>query len=429
MQKNENGKPTLTYNVRAVTSPEVKDYWLRLLTEAALAYNACVKYVKGNDVKLNAVAVHYACYDWLRSDFPMLSSQMAIRVCRDACGALRSIRSNKKQGKAKDSEKHNLSMRLDARLYARLNVEGLDVTGGTKGKRDHFSFNAYPKLREMFDSYKPCDPLIFVRGGELWLSIPFEVPVTEQGGDHAVGIDLGMRRLFVTSDGTAFVDKDYLRKRRQVRYLKRQLQSKGTKSAKRRLKKKARKETRMCKDMCYRAVKHLLNTTDAPVLVMEDLQNIKQNTSRHKRKTKKQEQPVGTAEQKGRKRTRRNNAFSQVPIRMFRDLLAYKAQLVGRRVETVDPANTSKTDSRTGRMDGTRKGCRYLCADGMVLDADWNAAANIALRSNRPVSNPTPVDGGLWFLSGRSPVNRAYRRNCCALHNGYLQATQSLAAW
>ena len=416
VQQNEDSKPTLTYNVRAITSPEVKDYWLRLLSEAAQAYNACVRFVKENDVPLNAVAVHHACYEWVRRDFPMLSSQMVIRVCRDACGALRSIKSNKKQGKAKDAKKHNLSMRLDARLYARLNVEGLDVTGGTKGKRDHFSFNAYPKLREMFDSYKPCDPLIFVRGGDLWLSIPFEVPVTDQVGDHAVGIDLGMRRLFVTSDGTAFVDKDYLRKRRQVRYLKRQLQSKGTKSAKRRLKKKARKEARMCKDMCYRAIKQLLNTTDAPVLVMEDLQNIKQNTSRHKRKTK-QEQPGGTTEKKGKKRTKHNNAFSQVPIRMFRTLLAYKAQLVGRRVETVDPANTSKTDSRTGRMDGTRKGCRYLCADGKVLDADWNAAANIALRSNRPVSNPTPVDGGLRFLSGRPPVNRAYRRNCCALHN------------
>lgn len=427
MQKNESSKPTLTYNVRAITSPEVKDYWLRLLSEAARAYDDLCIRVKQDNVKLSPASIQEAFYYPIREKYTMLTSQMTIKVIRDACGALRSILSNKKQGKAKDAEKHNLSMRLDARLYARLNVEGLDVTGGNKGKRDHFSFNAYPKLREMFDNYKPCDPLIFVRGGDLWLSIPFEVPVTEQVGDHAVGIDLGMRRLFVTSDGTAFVDKDYLRKRRQVRYLKRQLQSKGTKSAKRRLKKKAKKEARMCKDMCYRAVKQLLNTTDAPVLVMEDLQNIKQNTSRHKRKTK-QEQPKETTEKKGKKRTRHNNAFHQVPIRMFRELLAYKAQLVGRRVETVDPANTSKTDSRTGRMDGIRKGCRYLCADGKVLDADWNAAANIALRSSRPVSNPTPVDGGLRFLSGRPSVNRAYRRNCCALHNDYLQAALSLAA-
>ena len=405
-------KPTLTYNVRVVASKEVTDYWLRLLGEAAKAYDACAAYVKENKISLGTVAIHHACYGWMRQQYALLSSQMVIRICRDVCGALRSVRSNGNEGKARTSEKKNLSMRLDKRLYARLCKDGVDVTGGTKGKRDHFSFAAYPKLLELFDTCTPCDPLIFVRDGRLWLSIPFDAACAQSEGEDAVGIDLGMRRLFVTSDGTAFRDKDYLRKRRQVRYMKRQLQSKGTKSAKRRLKKKAWKERRMCKDMCYRAVKTLLASTDAPVLVMEDLQDIKRNTSRQKRKTKKKEQPAGTAEKKGKKRTSHNNAFSQVPIRMFRDLLTYKAQLAGRRVETVEPAYTSQTDSRTGQRDGIRKGCRYLCADGLVLDADWNAAVNIARKSNRPVSNPLPVDGGMAFLAGRSLVNRTKRGVC-----------------
>lgn len=360
MRKTES-KPTLTYNVRLVATKEVTGYWLRLLGEAARAYDACVKFVKENGVPLNTKAIHCACYDWLRSEYKMLSSQMVIKVYKDVCGALRSVRSNGKEWKAKTSEKQNLSMRLDKRLYARFGKDG---------------------------------------------------------------IDLGMRRLFVTSDGTAFRDKDYLRKRRQVRYLKRQLQSKGTKSAKRRLKKKARKEHRMCKDMCYRAVKTLLDSTDAPVLVMEELKQIKQNTSRRKKKD-------GSD---GAKRKQHNNAFHQVPIRMFRELLTYKAQLAGRRVETVEPAYTSQTDSRTGQRDGIRKGCRYHCADGLVLDADWNAAVNIARKSNRPVSNPLPVDGGIRFLSGRPSVNRAKRGEnpnvgtIVHSHDSHLQAAQSLAA-
>lgn len=423
MRKTES-KPTLTYNVRLVAPKEVTDYWLRLLGEAARAYDACVKFVKANGVPLNTKAIHCACYDWLRSEYKMLSSQMVIKVYKDVCGALRSVRSNGKEWKAKTSEKQNLSMRLDKRLYARFGKDGIDVTGATKNKRDHLTFSLYPKLAELFYSYTPCDPLIFVRGGQLWLSIPFDIPVVKQEGEEAVGIDLGMRRLFVTSDGTAFRDKDYLCKRRQVRYLKRQLQSKGTKSAKRRLKKKARKEHRMCKDMCYRAVKTLLNSTDAPVLVMEELKQIKQKTSRRKKKD-------GSD---GAKRKKHNNAFHQVPIRMFRELLTYKAQLAGRRVETVEPAYTSQTDSRTGQRDGIRKGCRYHCADGLMLDADWNAAANIARKSNRPFSNPLPVDGSIRFLSGRSHVNRAKRGKnpnvgtIVHLHNSHLQAAQSLAA-
>ena len=40
--------------------------------------------------------------------------------------------------------------------------------------------------------------------------------------------------------------------------------------------------------------------------------------------------------------------------------------------------------------------------DGLVLDADWNAAINIAQRSKHPLSSEaTPVDGGLTPLGGR----------------------------
>ena len=40
-------------------------------------------------------------------------------------------------------------------------------------------------------------------------------------------------------------------------------------------------------------------------------------------------------------------------------------------------------------------------ADGVVFDADWNAAANIVIRANHPFSN-LPLDGSLKFLDGRA---------------------------
>lgn len=78
-----------------------------------------------------------------------------------------------------------------------------------------------------------------------------------------------------------------------------------------------------------------------------------------------------------------NNRLSQLPFFAFRSILTYKAQLYGKKVETVNPAYTSQIDHR-GLVGGKRKGCRYYGSDNVILDSDVNAAINIA---NRYVNN------------------------------------------
>ena len=46
----------------------------------------------------------------------------------------------------------------------------------------------------------------------------------------------------------------------------------------------------------------------------------------------------------------------------------------------VNPAYTSQVDSRTGLLQGRRRWDRFYCCDGVVLDADVNAACNILAR-------------------------------------------------
>ena len=226
----------------------------------------------------------------------------------------------------------------------------------------------------------------------LFLSVPFEVSTPPCGDDSSIGVDLGMRRLFVTSEGKSFIDKNYLARRRKLRYLKRCLQSKDTRSSKRHLRKLSRKERNVSKNMQHCAAKSLIASTDANILVLEDLTKLKINTSRNK---------------EGFKRKRHNNAISQVPFAEFKDVLTHKAALVGKQVQTVSPTWTSQTDSRSGRRDGERHGCRYYCCDGVVLDADWNAAVNIGLRANHPLSSRIPIDGMLMPLSGKA-LSAAY---------------------
>ena len=56
----------------------------------------------------------------------------------------------------------------------------------------------------------------------------------------------------------------------------------------------------------------------------------------------------------------------------------------GSTVVLVNPAYTSQIDSRTGGLDGKRQGDRFHCSDGVVLQADQNAAQNVLARLSDP---------------------------------------------
>ncbi|WP_221914010.1 RNA-guided endonuclease TnpB family protein [Thiorhodospira sibirica] len=56
----------------------------------------------------------------------------------------------------------------------------------------------------------------------------------------------------------------------------------------------------------------------------------------------------------------------------------------GSTVVLVNPAYTSQMDSRTGCLDGKRQGDQFYCSDGVVLQADQNAARNVLARLYDP---------------------------------------------
>ena len=196
-----------------------------------------------------------------------------------------------------------------------------------------------------------------------------------------------MKRTATLSDGTAIVDKDYLARRRRIRHNKSVFRrhKKKSHSARRKLNALRRKERNMSKDFCHHVANEILKHAGS-VIVMEDLSKIKKSTAK-------------TAE--GHKRKRHNNAMSQVSFFQLKQILTYKAPLVGKRVETVSPQYTSQEDCRTQSREGcVRKGCRFYTADGMVFDADWNASINICNRKH-PAPFSLPLDGRLNFVGRR----------------------------
>lgn len=378
-----------TYNIELQMSDSTRNYWMSLLAQTRDAFNTCANMVTSAKTPLSLVTVHAQCYNVLREQFPQVPSQGIIRVQKSVLAMLRSIRGNKHKN-ASVPQMKSLALQLDKRLYSNFSINGISLSNGKPQKRELCTFVLYDKVRELFSTCVTKDPTIIARNGRLFLSVPFEVQSLPCKDDTAIGVDLGMKRFFVTSEGKSFVDKEYLKQRRKLRYLKRCLQSKGSHSSKRRLNRLSHKERNASKNQVEKACNVLLRSSDASILVLEDLTKIKVKTSKTK---------------EGFKKTRHNNALSQVPFYIFKERLTHKAQLVGKRVETVSPAFTSQTDSRTNKRDGIRQGCNYICSDGIVLDADWNAAVNIALRANHPLSSiELPLSGRVRSITQSSEV-------------------------
>lgn len=374
----------LTYNIELEVDSATKEQIVKTLSVQREIVNFVSSNIVKNKIPLNLKLVHDFNYKLMKEQFPGVPSQILIKCEQEALASHKTLKKNKH--KTKVIGKSGLSLRLDKRLYSKFTQTGIRVTVGGE-KRADLKFKLYPKVVEMFAKYKPADPLLFVRDNRVFLSTTFEIPEILPKDDSVLGIDLGMRRLATTSDGNSIKSTEYLKGKRKIRYLKRCLQAKKTKSAARHLRKIKRKEHHFSKNYIHHLANEILKT-DKSILVMEDLTKIKKKKHKHQN----------------------INAKSQIPFFMLRQILTYKAPRSGKTVATVNPAYTSKEDCR-GLDYGVRRGCRYYAVDDRVLDADWNAAINIGRRvdGEHPISFRTPFDGGLnllWAGSGQ----RAERR-------------------
>ena len=367
-----------TYNIQLeFQSQEEKQLLLNTFEVHRDIWNYVSQYVFDNKLKAWSKDVHDATYHKCRKKFPSSPSQIVIRAREDVVATYKTIKSNKHKIEEAPLKK-NYSIRLDKRLYT-LQKDSIKLT--TVDKRIICKLKLYKKLEELFQ-YEVRDPLIFVRNNQVYLALSFDTPEPIHTPNQCVGIDLGLNRIAVTSEGKMISGTEFIKQKRKIRYLKRCLQRKKKKltkksdSARKHLKKLKRKELNFSKNYIHHLTNELLKT-NCNTLVLEDLSSLKDKS-------------------KGR---HQNNRLSQVPFFLLLTTLKYKAQALGKRVETVNPAYTSQDDYR-GIERGTRKGCRYYASDGKVFDADLNASINIAKRwANRrnknklPVSFVIPLDG------------------------------------
>ena len=200
--------------------------------------------------------------------------------------------------------------------------------------------------------------------GSFWLHLVVSapIPVVEPMG-NVIGVDLGISRLAVTSHPRFFGGKQVKEINNRSFRLRRSLQSKGTKSAKRHLKKLSGRVARFQKNVNHVVAKQLVSSVHpGDTLVMENLTDIRERTKQ--RRDKRQQ-----------RREHANWSFAQL-----QSFVSYKAAWKGVIVEFVDPRFTSQGCSRCGFVSRANRQSQseFSCKKcGYQNNADYNAALNI----------------------------------------------------
>ncbi len=236
-----------------------------------------------------------------------------------------------------------------------------------------FRFGAYQQAR--WDRVRGQADLLY-RDGTFYLAVTVDAPeATPTEPVEYLGVDLGIITLAATSDGellnhsTGPKHAHVNQVRARYSRFRAKLQKKGTKSAKRLLKKHRARESRFVRDINHCISKSIVSTAQGTSrgIALENLKGIR-----------------GRIRAKGTVSKRHKRVLHSWSFAQLRSFIAYKARVAGVLVVLVDPAYTSQTCSRCGHCErANRKSqAKFLCRScGFSAHADLNAAVNIRSRA------------------------------------------------
>jgi putative transposase len=309
----------------------------------------CVDYAWKHKITQN-FKLHYAIYHNIRKRFK-LPAQIAVACMRQACGMV-------KKAKSKPIIKRT-SVRYNFPRSANLKRNILVLR--LLKNRQEFKFNIPACYAEYFEWGVDESLLRMDKKGRCFFLFTFSKDVDAIKQDNSsqnnvLGIDLGVNNLAVSSDGRFYNSAQVKRTKRKFKYLRSKLQTKGTRSAKRLLKKLSGRETRWMKHINHCVSKHIVSKFKGNKIVMENLKGIR----------------------KQRKGKKFNWVLSNWSFFQLQSFIKYKAERKGITVERVKPNYTSQICHRCGQIGIRSKHC-FSCHCGLTnFNADLNASRNLA---------------------------------------------------
>lgn len=332
------------------------------LEQAAACFNAVCAY-GWSCAEKNGVRLHHATYRDLRDSFPDLPSQLVIASRVKATEAIQSALDRQRKGRKTSCPQGTLvPIRYDARTYTFRPNAGVVSLASIAG-RQSVAFLPNPHASRVLaqaDGFDSAD-LVYRKGRFLFHLVVSLPDVAVAPSDETIGVDMGLNRPAVTSDAKFHGERRWKGVDRRYFRLKRALQAKGTRSAKRRLRRLAGKVHRFRRDCDHVLSRRIVDSVPAgSVIVIENLNHIRTRTK-----------------QRGRESRRRLHSWTFAQLRGF---LEYKAETKGCHVVGVDPRYTSQRCSQCGHVhrSNRKSQSRFKCqACGFELNADLNAARNI----------------------------------------------------
>jgi putative transposase len=307
-----------------------------------------------------------------------LSAQPAIHVARKVSGAYAALRASIRAGnlgepgsrRRVNAESQPITFRADAAQpfddrclswQPGRRTVSIWTVAGRLPMRFGCSAAQLARLRD----HRQGESDLVHRDGKWYLYATCDVPaaeLTEPAG--FLGVDLGIVNIATTDAGTRHSGKYLNRQRHRARHLRARLQAKGTKSAKRLLRKRSRKEARFAADVNHVIAKRIVTEAERTGrgIALEDLTGIRARVRLRK----------------PQRVTLHSWAFAQLG-----QFIACKAMMAGVAVVYVDPAYTSRMCSACGHVSKKNRPdqATFRCTScGFAEHADVNAARNIAAR-------------------------------------------------
>ena len=340
----------LTAKVRLKPTDEQAELLLDTLQEANAACNDISAWAFETKT-FRQFAIHKGCYHRIKGSFN-LSAQVVVRAISkvaDSYKLEKKVQRTYRKYGATAYDSRILRYLFDKRQVSIWTVQG-------RQKIDYLTGKHHAKLLE----YQQGESDLAYIKGKFYLLATVDIPDTEEESfDDVIGADLGIKNILTDSDGEIYEGKDLNALRKKREKTRASLQSKGTRGAKKVLKRISGRERTTTKIINHTIAKNLVDKAkrEGKAIALESLEGIRARTNKRLRKR-----------QRGL-----HNRWSFYQLRTF---IEYKAKRAGVAVHLIPAPYTSQTCHSCKHI-GKRSGDVFKCTNCGVFHADHNAAQNI----------------------------------------------------
>lgn len=359
-----------TVPVKLDVPAERRDDLYQTIEQFNTAANYTIDHGRTDDgyLILNKSTIHGEVYHDLRDETD-LPANLVVRAYSNAVEAMKNTVAEWEKGNSRPlSSFDEPSAVYDKRT---LTIKDEYATLSTVNGRVEADFvrGEYQRSYLEDDDYEKRMGTLHYRAEEdvFYLHVVIQKEVDERDGDRVLGVDVNLKNVAVTSTGQFFDGGELLWGQNHYFRVRRNLQDKGTRSARQALRRLSGRENRFVLNRLHNISRGIVEEAlrhDCSYIAVEDLTHIRERMDARDDRLKRQ--------------------MHTWAFRELQEQIAYKAAEYGIRVESVNPAFSSQTCSKCGHQSSTNRDSEtgwFACNEcGYEVDGDYNAAKNIGLR-------------------------------------------------